>query len=62
MKTERDEEWRGDPLGYLNAGKLSQKCPADDVVEAAGFRCTKCGHLTGPGYWFANDKKENASV
>lgn len=34
------------------AGRLTQRCPACGVVEAAGNHCTSCTSPTGPGDWF----------
>ena len=44
-----------DLSALLQAGKLSQRCPACGIVEAAGFRCSRCTRRTGPADWFTRD-------
>ena len=53
-----------DLLHDLQAGRLSQRCPAPGcpVIEAAGFYSTCHGIPTGPADWFAQTRGRPASA
>lgn len=38
-------------IQLLQMGRLSQKCPACGLEEAAGYSCTNCYSSTGPKDW-----------
>ena len=46
-----------DPAAVLREGRLSQRCPSCDVVEAAGWYCTACLARTDPDDWSPDGRK-----